>query len=76
MKLIRLSILKPLHTGWVVEFYNEMSLAKGKKSSKVGGEQLKLRMQFALGANHPSIRFIILIGYLRAEADDEGDESD
>ena len=56
-------MLKPLHAGWVVEFYNEVSSAKGeKKSSELGVEQLELQMQFALGANHPSIRLMILKG--------------
>ena len=73
---LRLSMLKPLHVGWVVEFYNQMSSTKGrKKSSKVGGEQLELRMQFALGQNHPSIHFMILKGRTD-EADDEGNDSD
>ena len=52
---LRLTMLKLLHAERVVK----MSSAKGKKSSKVGGEQLELRMQFAL----------------RVEADDEGDKS-
>ena len=50
MKLIRLSIYAET-TSWVVEFYNEMSSAKGTKSSKMGGEQLDLPLLFALGAN-------------------------
>ena len=62
MKLIRLPMLKPLHAGWVVEFYNEMSSVKGKKLSKVGEEKLEFQIKFALGANHPSIRFMILKG--------------
>ena len=55
---LRLTMLKPFHAEWVVK----MSSAKGRKSSKVGEEQLELRMQFASGANQPSIRFMILKG--------------
>ena len=32
---LRLSTLKPLHAGWVIEFYNEMASAKEKKPAGI-----------------------------------------
>ena len=79
LMLIRLSMLKPLHVGWVVEFYNEMSSAKGKKSSNLGGEQLEIADAICLGSKPPIDPFHDIerqIWYLRVEADNEGDEGD
>ena len=41
---LQLSLLKPLHAAWIVDFYNEMS--KEKKLSQVPGGQLELLMLF------------------------------
>eukprot|EP00794_Sanderia_malayensis_P006691 gene6691-7447_t len=46
---LRLSTLKPLHAGWLVALYNEMTSAKVKKSLAVDGVQQGLKTRCDLG---------------------------
>ena len=72
-------MLKPLHAGLFVEFY-EMSSAKGeKKINESGWRVAGITDAICLGSKPPIDPFHDIerqIGYLRVKADDEGDESD
>ena len=72
-------MLKPLHAGRVVEFYNEMSSAKGKKIIESGWRTVGITDAICLRSKPPIDPFHDIerqIGYLRVKADDEGDESE
>ena len=67
-------MLKPLHEGWVVEFYNVMSCQTGRKVIESGWRAAGITDAAFLGSKPPIDPFHDIELYLRVEADDEGDE--
>ena len=53
---LRLSVLKPLHAGWLIDFYNQMTSEEGKKVIHSGWRAAGIRDALRLGLNQlPSL---------------------